>query len=84
MKEVKYNLEDVKNFLKEQKEYNYWNQIYDSRNVVGDPMENIYDKDGVQIDACYHYGYYEIFGLTDEDFKEIEDFMETKEGGEDE
>lgn len=42
--------------------------IYDSRNTVGDRMFTIYDKENVQIDACYDYGYIEIFGLTPEEF----------------
>lgn len=48
--------------------------IFDSRNVVGDPMDNIYDEDGLSIDICYHYGYFEVFGLSASDFAKLEKF----------
>ena len=65
-----YNFEDVEKFLKDS---NLWGtQCFDSRNIVGDPMENIYDKDGVYIDRCYRYDYIEVFGLNEEDFLKLE------------
>jgi len=39
-------------------------QTFDTRNVVGDEMETIYEEDGVTIDYCRHWDYIEIFGLT--------------------
>lgn len=71
MKETKeYNFKDVKDFLrKNYKNKNY--QIFDSRNIIGDPMETVYSKNGVTIDECTYYGYLEIFGLTEEDFDKI-------------
>lgn len=45
--------------------------IFNSRNIVGDFMTNIYDEDGVTIDICYGWAYFEVFGLTDEEFREI-------------
>lgn len=50
--------------------------IFDCRNVVGDPMETIYDEDGVKIDICRNWEYFEVFGLTNEEFAEIESFYE--------
>ena len=50
--------------------------IFDYRNVVGDPMETIYDEDGIIIDLCRDWGYFEVFGLTDEEFAEVEYFYE--------
>lgn len=46
--------------------------IFNSRNIVGDSMTTIYDEpaDRVIVDACYCYDYIEIFGLTDEEFKD--------------
>jgi hypothetical protein len=35
-------------------------------------METIYNEDGITVDYCYYYGYIEIFGLTDEEYKELE------------
>lgn len=48
--------------------------IFDCCNIVGDPMETIYDEDGVRIDLCRNWGYFEVFGLTNEEFAEVESF----------
>lgn len=45
--------------------------IYNSRNIVGDWMVNIYNNEGLSIDICYLYNYFEVFGLTDEEFAEL-------------
>ena len=50
--------------------------LFNSRNVVGDPMSTIYHKDGLTIDICYHWAYFEVFGLPEEEFKELEVFYE--------
>ena len=34
-------------------------------------METIYKKDGIQVDYAPNYEYIEIFGLTDEEYKEL-------------
>ena len=44
--------------------------IYASRNIVGDPMNSIYN-DG---DICYHWSYFEVFGLSNDDFTELQKF----------
>lgn len=66
-----YNIQDVKDFLQSKKDELEGYQAFDSRNIVGDAMEPFYNKDGVQIDICYGYGYIEIFGLTKADFRSI-------------
>ena len=48
--------------------------IFFTRNIVGDPMTNIYCEDDVAIDICYDYGYFEIFGLTLKEQIELERF----------
>ena len=48
--------------------------IFDCRNIVGDPMETIYDDGEVRIDLCRNWEYFEVFGLTNEEFAEIESF----------
>ena len=48
--------------------------IYDSRNIVGDPMTNIYDDGDLTIDICYHYAYFEVFGLSNNEFRELASF----------
>lgn len=37
-------------------------------------MSTIYDEDGLTIDVCYRYSYFEVFGLTDEEFEELKKF----------
>lgn len=48
--------------------------IYDSRNILGDPMITIYDDGSLTIDLCYYYSYFEVFGLTDSEFQELASF----------
>ena len=48
--------------------------IYDSRNIVGDPMATIYNDGSLIIDICYYYSYFEVFGLTDVEFQELASF----------
>lgn len=50
-------------------------QTFFTRNIMHDPMENIYDEDDVQVDLCYPYCYLEIFGLTSEEQRELYDLM---------
>ena len=42
--------------------------IYDTRNNVGDEMVTIYSKNGITIDICYGWSYFEVFGLDVFDF----------------
>ena len=48
--------------------------IFNSRNWAGDPMNTIYDEDGLTIDICCRYSYFEVFGLSDEDFAKLKEF----------
>lgn len=64
------NLEKAKEIIKEN--INSANcGIYNTRNVVGDSMQTIYDEDGLMIDVCRFWGYFEVFGLSDEEFNEL-------------
>lgn len=51
--------------------------IYNTRNIMGDPMTTIYEDNGLTIDICYNYSYFEVFGLSKADFKELEKFYNT-------
>lgn len=63
-------LETAKRIVKEN--YSVANcGIFDSRNLIGDVMTTIYEGDGLTIDICYNYAYFEVFGLSDADFKEL-------------
>lgn len=48
--------------------------IFNSRNVVGDWMETIYKGEGLTIDICYSYAYFEVFGLSNTDFEKLEKY----------
>jgi hypothetical protein len=64
------NLEKAKKIIKE----HYSDAccgLFNTRNFVGDPMETIYINNGLMIDICYGYAYFEVFGLTDKEFKEL-------------
>lgn len=56
--------------------------IYSTRNIVGDPMYTIYDKDGLTIDVCDYYEYFEVFGLSNEEFVELKKFYRQLRAGE--
>ena len=63
-------IEKLKNFL----QTNYPNiQAFNSRNIVGDSMETVYDKDGITVDYCSYWEYIEIFGLTEKQFESLLD-----------
>jgi len=63
-------LEKAKAIIK--KYFKYGNcGIYDNRNIVGDQMMNLYDDGDLAIDICYNYSYFEVFGLSDEEFAEL-------------
>lgn len=48
--------------------------IFFTRNFVGDNMHTIYEDENYQVDICYGYEYFEVFGLNWEQQKEIEDY----------
>ena len=54
-------------------------QIFNSRNTVGDKMTRIYEDEYVSLDFCENYDYFEIFGLTDEEFRELDSALTSKE-----
>ena len=84
------------NWVKERRELNdifevekiikeYYNEasygLFFNRNNVGDKMINIYNKNGIQIDICYDYGYFEIFGLDSIQKTELTKFYENLKKG---
>ena len=48
--------------------------IYDTRNTVEDKMETIYQKDDIIVDICKEWEYFEVFGLTKEEMREVCDY----------
>lgn len=45
--------------------------LFNVRNIVGDDMITIYDNEGLIIDICYQWSYFEVFGLSEEEFEEL-------------
>jgi hypothetical protein len=64
------NLEKAKEIVKENYRYARCG-MFNTRNVVGDVMTNIYDENGLIVDICYDYMYFEVFGLSDNEFVEL-------------
>ena len=54
--------------------------LFDSRNVVGDRMVTVYKDDDIQIDICYSYAYFEVFGLTDAEFDKLSEYYASLRG----
>lgn len=48
--------------------------IFNTRNIVGDMMTNLYCGSGLTIDICYYEAYFEVFGLTNNEFQELKYF----------
>lgn len=51
--------------------------LFFTRNLVGDHMSTIWEEDGVTIDICYGYEYFEVFGLTEEEENELSAFYKS-------
>ena len=66
-------VEKVKEVIENNIEDALWG-IFDCRNIVGDPMKTIYDEAGVRIEICRKWRYFEVFGLTNEEFSEVKSF----------
>lgn len=49
-------------------------RLYNLRNVVGDEMTNLYKSKNMQLDICFDFEYFEVFGLTDEEFKDLQNY----------
>lgn len=58
--------------------------LFFTRNCVGDSMATIWEEDGVTIDICYNYSYFEVFGLTEEEENELSRFYASMKGADDE
>lgn len=48
--------------------------IFNNRNVAGDDMTTIYNENGLTIDICYYYEYFEVFGLDHDDFMSLNEY----------
>lgn len=65
------NLEKAKEIIKENIK-NARCGIFDCGNLFGDHLSCLYNRDGLEILICYYWEYFEVFGLSDEDFLKLE------------
>lgn len=67
-------LESIKEIIKNEEQEGVSHcGLYFTENIAGDPMETIkeYPDEGVTVDVCYSYDYFEVFGLTEEEQQEL-------------
>lgn len=50
--------------------------LFFTRNWVGDPMMTIYfdEDEDIVVDICMVYNYFEVFGLTPDEKKELQEY----------
>ena len=48
--------------------------IFNNENIVGDSMSTVYEDEDLTIKVCCRYAYFEVFGLSDADFKELKKY----------
>jgi len=69
-------VKEVTEFL--HKNYPY-TQAFNTRNIAGDDMETVYDKNGITVDYCANWNYIEVFGLTTDEFRDVMDKRKVEE-----
>lgn len=67
------NLEKAKKVIEEYIEFAK-DGIFDTRNIIGDPMVNVYTDEEIIINVCFEYGYFEVFGLTEEEYEDLGEY----------
>lgn len=50
--------------------------IYNTRNIALDPMFTLYKDEEITIDICPSWSYFEVFGLSYDEFKQLEEYYE--------
>lgn len=58
---------------------NYDCGIFNTPNIVGDPMQTIYEDDSLEVLGCYYYSYLEVLGLSEDEFKKLEEYYNSLE-----
>lgn len=48
--------------------------LFKTGNFAGDSMTTLYRDNGLHIDICYPWAYFEVFGLTEEEFIDLKAF----------
>lgn len=65
----------IKNLIKENFKYGD-SGLFDTRNIVGDSMNNLFKGEHFALDICYDYFYFEVFGLSYEEFMELAEYYD--------
>lgn len=71
-------MEKIKEIIDEYYEDANWGLFF-TRNLVGDTMVTVYKDETVQIDVCFDYAYFEVFGLTKEQQEWLEEYYDSLE-----
>lgn len=51
--------------------------LFDTRNIAGDPMENVFCGKYFQLDICHYWSYFEVFGMNDKEFNELKKYYKS-------
>lgn len=51
--------------------------MFFTRNIVGDPMKTIFKGVYFTLDICRYWGYYELFGCTADEEKDIKRYYDS-------
>lgn len=66
-------LEKVKKIIEDNFSYGSCG-IFDTRNIANDPMINLFKGKYFELDICFEYQYFEVFGTNLEETIEIYEF----------
>ena len=72
----KEEIANLKNIIKLFYNPDFKGGLYNTRNVTNDHMVNIYTSNDIQLDICTDYDYFEVFGLTENEFKDLQNFYD--------
>ena len=67
--------ENVKTIIKEKIENANFGLFF-TRNIVGDPMKNIFKGEFFKVDICYGCMYFEVFGCTEQEEEELDKYYQ--------
>lgn len=63
----------IKNLIKENHEDAACG-LFNTRNTAGDYMSTIFTGEFFTLDICYYWMYFEVFGTTEKEFRELKKF----------
>ena len=52
------------------------NQFFNTPNTAGDTMTEVYKNDGIKLLHAEGYGYFEVFGLSDDEFEGLKNWAD--------